>query len=399
MTRALLVLSLLAVLGGVSDRPLHAATSLGEVRISPDVTVLLGGTLVNDENVAADDLAGIVSLVDVGILPAGSDVTAYDVLPNGDQLLSFDVAVNLPGGVTADPGDVVRFDGAVYSLVFDASASGLPNGVIADAITAIGINDFLLSFDVTVMVGGVTADGEDLVRFQNGVPSLFFDGSAAGIAPGLDLDGAHCLLANGHLLLSFDGSGMVAAVNFDDEDVLEFTPGSGSWELVYDGSTEHDGWAGADLDAVHATTAPPTLFVPPQIGGGFDGEGGATFGSTRVFGSGTARGKVGDICIAIFAVGANGAPDSPPGSVDDELLGVGGTDSEGNFVDASEAPGIGLSRPLVSGDRVFATDVCSGQRGSVVATAIPAPALSPPFLLIAVCVLGWIVWRRRRANV
>jgi len=257
-------------------------------------------------------------------------------LPNGDHLLSFDTPVALPGGLSASSGDIVRFDGTTFTLFFNAAANGLPAGVITDALTAIGSSDLLLSFDVTVAIGGITADDEDLVRFQGASIRLFFDGSAAGVPEGLDLDAVHCLDRNGHLLLSFDGSGTVGGVSFDDEDVLEFTPTTGAWELADDGSAEHDGWPAADLEALFATTAPPSTSVPPTIQGGPTGDGGLHMGSTRVFGKGTPHGKAGDVCIKIYAVGANGIADNPPGSVDDILLGTGGTDAQGNFVDAAE---------------------------------------------------------------
>jgi hypothetical protein len=137
------------------------------------------------------------------------------------------------------------------------------------------------------------------------------------------------------------------------------------------------------------------LFVPPVIqfgsGGTSNQPGGVSPGSTRVFGTGTPRRQPDDMCIQIFAAG----PDRMPGTSDDELLGSGGTDAEGSFVDPEEMPGIGLSRPLVAGDHVFALDVCSGLRGStvVVVVALPAPALSWLSLLTA---LGALIWTARR---
>ncbi len=58
----------------------------------------------------------------------------------------------------------------------------------------------------------------------------------------LDLDAAQ-RLDNGHLLLSFDGSGSVAGIGFDDEDVLEFDAAAIGWELAYDGSGAYADWA------------------------------------------------------------------------------------------------------------------------------------------------------------
>ena len=160
-------------------------------------------------------------------------VTAYDRLPNGHQLLSFDTTVSLPGGVIARRGDVVRFDGAAYTIELAAGANGIPSGAVTDAVSEIGPDDLLLSFDVAVEIGGVFADDEDLLRIHAGTISLFFDGSAAGIDPALDLDAAHLIATNGHLLLSFDGSGTVGGVSFAQSDVLEYTPSTGAWAASY----------------------------------------------------------------------------------------------------------------------------------------------------------------------
>ena len=233
-----------------SSRP-EAATPLVAIRVSPDITVTLDGTVVNDEDVATDNLAGTVTLQSIGTIPPQADLGAYNVRPNGDQLLSFDTTVALPGGLTARPGDVVRFDGVSYFMEFDAAARGILPGVSVDAVAVYGTS-LLLSFDVAVDLNGLHVDNEDLVRFDGAAFTMFFDGSAAGVGSGLNLDAADYLECNDHLFLSFDGSGSVGGVAFDDEDVLEFDRVA-TWELAYHGSALHPEWASADLDAVHVT--------------------------------------------------------------------------------------------------------------------------------------------------
>ena len=206
----------------VSAPALGAATPLLEVRASPDVTVDLSGTVLADEKLASDDLAGTVTIQSVGTLPGAADLDGYHQMPNGDQLFSLDIGAELGGGVTAAPGDVVCFDGIVYKLALDGTAEGLGPGVEIDAVSALEGGDLLLSFDVTVSVDGMTVEDEDLVRFDGATFTLFFDGSVAGVAPPLALDAAHRLDPNGHLLLSFDGSGTLGGVDFDGEDVLEY---------------------------------------------------------------------------------------------------------------------------------------------------------------------------------
>ena len=171
------------------------------------------------------------------------------MLPNGDQLISFDTTVLLFDGSTPKPGDVWRYNGTGYAVEFDAAARGVPAGANLDAVAVDG-GGLLLSFDIAIDLG-VAVEAEDLVRFDGTGFSLFFDGSAAGVAPGLNLDAADYLPCNGHLLLSFDGSGSIGGVDFDDEDVLEFDRVS-TWEMAYDGSARDARWGDVDLDAVQA---------------------------------------------------------------------------------------------------------------------------------------------------
>jgi len=114
-----------------------------------------------------------------------------------------------------------------------------------------------------VDLGSVRADDEDFVLLDQGAFSMFFDGSAAGIDPALDLDGADLLECNDHLLLSFDGSGTIGGVTFDDEDVVEYDRAS-TWQMAYDGSARDPDWSAADLDAISATVnpgpGPPAVF-------------------------------------------------------------------------------------------------------------------------------------------
>lgn len=231
-----------------------AEPARGADEISTDVTTDLSGTVANDEDVVEDTGTGAPAKVDLGSIPAAADVTGYSIAPGGDVLLSFDTTTSLPGGVTAAANDVVRWDGQTYAIELDGSDHGIPAGAQIDAIGFVE-GDLLLSFDVTVVVGNVTANDEDLVRLESTQPdvwTLFFDGSVRGVPAGADLDGADVLDGNGHLALSFDVSGSAGGVAFDDEDVLDFDPGSGTWAMRYDGSARHPALAAADVDALFA---------------------------------------------------------------------------------------------------------------------------------------------------
>jgi len=245
---------------------------------STDTTVVLEGVTLNDEDVAIE-LADVVDdelfhFLGLTRPPSGADVTAFHRTAEGALFFAFDTAVRVPGAegdLTITP-DTVAWLNPDTGLYVPATLLDLPAGVRIDALTVDEYQNFLLSFDVSVRLNEgtgeeFTADDEDLVR----MPSLFeftwalaFDGSAAGITPDLDLDAAH-RRANGHLLLSFDGSGTVGGFHFDDEDVLEYIaspgPGESTWQLEYDGSNTHvlifnEGIELADVDALYIVPEP-----------------------------------------------------------------------------------------------------------------------------------------------
>jgi hypothetical protein len=235
---------------------LLALPALAAEEISTDVTVVLDGTLAADEDVV-EDAASAVAKIELGALPAAADVIGYSVATNGDVLFSLDVSARLPGGVDVTPRDVVRWDGSVHSVELRGASHGIPAGAQIDAIGMIE-GDLLVSLDVTATLSGVTADDEDLVRLDSTQPtqwSLLFNGSAHGVPAGADLDAADVIddgapAASARLALSFDVSGSVGGVAFDDEDVLELATASGTWSKRYDGSSAHAALGAADVDAV-----------------------------------------------------------------------------------------------------------------------------------------------------
>jgi hypothetical protein len=222
------------------------------VSASPDITIALGATpeIVADEDVAVDNQVGVVLLENLGAIPNGSEIVAFGLDTNGDRLVSFDTTTALSDGTIARPGDVVRYDGAGYSIEFDAAAQGVPNGTQTDA-ASLAAGGLLLSFDTTVSLGGITIADEDVVHWDGSSFSLLFDGSSVGLADALDVDAAQDL-GGGSLLVSFDTSGTIGGIAFDDEDVLRFD--GANWTLEFDGSAADPNWGAADLDAVPEPT-------------------------------------------------------------------------------------------------------------------------------------------------
>lgn len=232
----------------IGAAPIAHAQSV--VSASPDVTLPLGAAnlVTPDEAVAVDNQLGIVALANLGAIPESADVIGYGELLGGAKLMSFDTTVALSGGVVARPGDVVAWNGSIHSLVFDATAAGIPSGIEADAVSLAASSGLLLSFDTDVSLpGALTVADEDLVRWNGSSFSLAFDGSAAGLDRALDVDAAQDL-GGGAFLVSFDTAGSVGGLVFQDEDVLRYA--GGTWSLEVDGSALDADWGAADLVAV-----------------------------------------------------------------------------------------------------------------------------------------------------
>lgn len=253
-TTGLVLLSTAVALASLVGTPGRAQVL---VSLSPDVTVDLdeaGGGTFADEDVAIDDLVGTVVAEDLGSLPAGVAVSAFELLGDGDRLFCVDTTVELPGPLYAQQGDVVRYDGATYTIEFDASANGVSSAAQCDAVTVDLAGDLWLSFDITVELpdggsGIITADDEDAVRWDGPSAFTLTDATLFGVPPELDLDGMH-LFANGDSAGSFDTSGELDSVSFDDEDVIAFEVGTATWSLLVDASDQDADWIAADADAV-----------------------------------------------------------------------------------------------------------------------------------------------------
>ena len=253
--------ALLAVALGVGG----AMPALAQVAASPDVTKELGlgaMAIVTDEDVVLDDGAGgvLAFFPPSGLVPEAVDIVGFAPLAGGDVLIVLDASTSLPGVALAEPRDVVRYSPATgtFSLEFDGSSVlGVTPNLRIDAVSVNAASELLLSFDTTSTLpfAGFVAD-EDIVRFTGVVFSMELDASSVGVPEALDLDGAHRIAGTTRTLVSFDTSGSIGGVSFDDEDVLEYDSAVASFALVFDGSlSDPVDWPAADLVALPEPSA------------------------------------------------------------------------------------------------------------------------------------------------
>jgi hypothetical protein len=114
---------------------------------------------------------------------------------------------------------------------------------------------------------------------------------------------------------------------------------------------------------------------------------GAVGGSTRVSGLGARNIPAPGIEI----VAENGG----------QVIGTGGTTATGAFFDGQ--PGIGLIRPLVAGERIFARDTVNNLVGPVITVGPQPPTAIPTMDGYGMAVLGTLLgltlaWRLARAT-
>lgn len=177
-----------------------------EITFSPDVPTGLQGDVY-----LPWDFAVLTNGIYNRVLrfPAGTDVDALHLMDSGDWLFSVEVPTELPqgSGTTYGPADVVRFDGATYSLFQGGAAAGIPAGAILDAAFLNGgdTGTLVASFDVPTLLGNTLYEPADLAEWNGVGWSMFFDASAAAPAVPLstNVTGAHPVAA-GELYLAFD---------------------------------------------------------------------------------------------------------------------------------------------------------------------------------------------------
>ncbi len=192
-----------------------------------------------------------------------------------------------PGGLpNGDDADIYYWSGSAFSRLIDVSASptlgglGLNANANVDGLDRVSDTQFYLSFSVDTPVPtlGTVAD-EDVVYFDNGTWSLFFDGSANGLggtstaANNRDLD---AISVDGSILyFSTLGNASIPGVPSpgsnpaDDADIYSFDKTTSTYAKVWDATSNGlaaaanvDGYARIDPAHFYLSFSPTTTAVP-----------------------------------------------------------------------------------------------------------------------------------------
>ncbi|MEZ4861597.1 MAG: choice-of-anchor Q domain-containing protein [Caldilineaceae bacterium] len=177
---------------------------------------------------------------DVGLTTNAEDIDAFDVLANGDLLLSTRGAVAVPG-VSAGDTDLLRFTPSSLGLntagTWSLALRGVDVGLDArsESVRSLWVADdgklYLTSEGDFMVDGGVSGDGNDIfVCTPSGPPALcsfsrFWDGATAGFTGGF-IDGLDL------------HSGLTTSASADEESVI--AKASDESDLVDDGDVVDD---------------------------------------------------------------------------------------------------------------------------------------------------------------
>ncbi len=210
--------------------------------------------------------------VDIGADETG---TGEPPPPTGPiALLYFSTVGNaaIPGVASPyDDADIYQLnDDGTFARVFDATAApaSLPGTADIDALKMVDANTFYVSFldPVTLPVVGLV-DDSDIVLYDSGTWTMFFDGSDVGLDAGLnaeDVDAFEILSGGTSVLVSTVGNPTVPGLTGDNQyDLLKCDASLGSlgpttsctWSMYFDGSD------------VGLGVAPPTTVTGENIDG------------------------------------------------------------------------------------------------------------------------------------
>jgi hypothetical protein len=223
---------------GVGNGTAMSVAGTGPWSLSATIDV---STWANDDytlNVRVRDAAGNWSAL-------GSTVLTVDA-PVAANALYFSTSGNtaVPGvGGTADNADIYNWNGTVFSRVIDANGGGslgLPGGANVDGFDWVDATHFYMSFagNNTNVPGLGNVQDEDVVYYNNGVWSVYFDGTAQNLTNGgQDLDAIN--IVGGILYFSTTGGGNnnpIPGVGgpYDDADIYSWN--GASFARVWDAS-------------------------------------------------------------------------------------------------------------------------------------------------------------------
>ncbi len=270
---------------GAGNAAAMTPTGTGPWTLGATVTVSTWANGSYTLSVRARDAAGNWSSL-------GSTVLVVSASSPPPALLYFSTLGNtaVPGvGGTADDADIYATNGTTYTREIDASGTGslgLPSGANVDGFVRVDATHFYASFSATnTSVPGLgNVQDEDVVYYNNGVWSVYFDGTAHGLtANNQEIDAFS--IVGGTLYFSTFGNTNPPGVTGTADDADIYSWNGSTYSRVWDATASGlPGTANVDglklVDATHfflsfssTTTTVPGLGAVPDVNVVYDSAG------------------------------------------------------------------------------------------------------------------------------
>jgi hypothetical protein len=202
-----------------------------------------GATAKAGTNAPSTDIDGGVRPADNGFDMGADEFGAEPPPPTPPVNFYFSTSGNVnPPGVTgtADNADIYNWNGTAFSRTVDVTAmpNGLPGNANVDGLQMVDATHFYLSFssaNTSVPTLGNVQD-EDVVYYNNGAWSVYFDGTAQGLTNNNhDLDGFR--IVGNTLYFSTVGNANPPGVGGTADDADIYTWNGSNFSRVFDAST------------------------------------------------------------------------------------------------------------------------------------------------------------------
>jgi len=243
-----------------------AQTSI--LSFSTDESCIISKLTAEDHEVTGTDLAGSWSNVLADLtsqLPEAANIDALDYLNEKAVYFSLDSTSRVVDAIYDDE-DIIFWNGSAFSMAWDGSANGLPECADIDALHIVNKSplSFLFSIDGNANLTGVGfVNDEDIVSFNGSIfVDVPFAGSSEGIPRNADLD-ALAVRSDTEWIMSFDVPLLVDKIFADDADLLVWNPVKASFEtsLWFDASGQAIA-DNVDLNASRASSDPTPTATP-----------------------------------------------------------------------------------------------------------------------------------------
>lgn len=146
------------------------------------------------------------------------------------------------GGLSFVDEDIVEYDVSTdtATMYFDGSTVFSANETL-DAVHVLSDGKILLSTTGGATIGSLSFDGDDVVQYNpsTGTATIILDGSAV-FSGNENINGVH-LKSDGKILLTTKNDATIGSLSFQNEDIVEYDPSSGTATMYFDGSTAFTG--------------------------------------------------------------------------------------------------------------------------------------------------------------